>query len=62
VLGHMVESSYRRSLVLSGGDMRVFLEDPIAVALLSLALIFIVFSLAREIRDARKAKLKEIHS
>ena len=35
VLGHMVESSYRRSLVLSGGDHMIFLEDPIAVGLLA---------------------------
>ena len=34
VLGHMVESSYRRSLVLSGGDHMIFLQDPIAVGLL----------------------------
>jgi TctA family transporter len=29
----MVESSYRRSLVLSGGDHAIFLEDPIAIGL-----------------------------
>jgi len=40
----------------------IFLQDPIALGLLTLALIFIVFSLAREVRDARKAKLKEAHS
>lgn len=62
VLGHLVESSYRRSLVLSGGDPMVFLQDPIAVILLSLALIFVVFSLRREVRDMRKAKLEEAHS
>jgi putative tricarboxylic transport membrane protein len=62
VLGHLVESSYRRSLVLSGGDLMVFLQDPIAVILLSLALIFVVFSLRREIREMRKAKLEEAHS
>ena len=62
VLGHLVESSYRRSQVLSGGDPMVFLQDPIAVILLSLALIFVVFSLRREVRDMRKAKLEEAHS
>lgn len=61
VLGHMVESSYRRSLVLSGGEFRIFLEDPIAVVLLGAALFFVMFSLTREYRDARKAKLQEAH-
>jgi putative tricarboxylic transport membrane protein len=59
VLGHMVESSYRRSLVLSGGEHGIFLEDPIAVGLLLAASAFVIFSLVREFRDARKAKLKE---
>ncbi|WP_342362814.1 tripartite tricarboxylate transporter permease [Terrarubrum flagellatum] len=63
VLGHMVESSYRRSLVLSGGDHQIFIEDPIAVGFLFVAAAFVVFSLSREFRDARKskAKLKEAH-
>ena len=56
VLGHMVESSYRRSLVLSGGDHRIFLEDPIAVGLLLVSFGFIVFSLGRDLRDARRAR------
>lgn len=62
VLGHLVESSYRRSLVLSGGDPMIFLQDPIAVVLLSLALIFMIFSLRREVIEVRKNKLKEVHS
>jgi putative tricarboxylic transport membrane protein len=59
VLGHMVESSYRRSLVLSGGDMMVFLQDPICVGLLLASTCFVVYSLTREVRDARKAKLEK---
>lgn len=62
VLGHMVESSYRRSLVLSGGDYMVFLQDPIAVGFLIASLAFVIFSLSREFRDARKAKLQEVHT
>jgi putative tricarboxylic transport membrane protein len=45
VLGYLVESNLRRSLVLSGGDYRIFLEDPIAIALLSVACMFILGSL-----------------
>lgn len=69
VLGHMVESSYRRSLVLSGGDMMVFLQDPICVGLLLASICFVAYSLTREVRDvckarlekAEKAKLQEAH-
>jgi putative tricarboxylic transport membrane protein len=48
VLGELVESNYRRSMDLSGGDQSIFLEDPIAVGLLVVAVIFVVGSLARE--------------
>lgn len=58
VLGHMVESSYRRSLLLSGGDHAIFLEDPIAIGLLLASSVFIALSLFREFRDARQAKLQ----
>jgi RimJ/RimL family protein N-acetyltransferase len=33
VLGFLVESNYRRSLLLSAGDHSIFLEDPIAIGL-----------------------------
>jgi putative tricarboxylic transport membrane protein len=59
VLGHMVESSYRRSLVLSGGDHMIFLEDPIAVGLLIASVAFAVYSLTREFRETRALKLQE---
>jgi len=62
VLGHMVESSYRRSLVLSGGDHMIFLEDPIAVGLLIASAAFAVYSLSREVRDARAMKLQGVQS
>jgi putative tricarboxylic transport membrane protein len=45
VLGYLVESNYRRSLVLSGGDHSIFFEDGIAAALLIVAGVFIVTSL-----------------
>lgn len=46
VLGYLVESNYRRSLVLSGGDHFIFIEDRIALGLLSVAALFIAGSLA----------------
>jgi putative tricarboxylic transport membrane protein len=56
VLGHMVESSYRRSLLLSDGDLGIFLEDPIAIGLLLVAFGFVAFSLGRDLRDGWRAR------
>jgi putative tricarboxylic transport membrane protein len=59
VLGPLVESNYRRSLLLSGGDHGIFLEDPIAVGFLIAAVIFVIWSLVREMRDAQMERTKE---
>jgi putative tricarboxylic transport membrane protein len=56
VLGFLVESNYRRSLVLSDGDYMIFLQDPIALILLICAAAMIGFSLLREIRNIRAQK------
>jgi putative tricarboxylic transport membrane protein len=47
VLGFMVESNYRRALVLSSGDHMTFLRDPISAGLLGFAAVVIVGSLLR---------------
>ena len=52
VLGYMVESNYRRSLVLSSGDPLVFLENPISLGLLLTAAALLIYSLIRERRKA----------
>ena len=48
VLGFMVESNFRRALVISGGDWRIFVGDAISVSLLVAAAAIVVFSLRRE--------------
>ncbi len=53
VLGFMLESNYRRSLMLSGGDHAVFIEDPISLSLLLCAAALTAYSLWTEFR--RKA-------
>ncbi|MFC5068140.1 tripartite tricarboxylate transporter permease [Flaviflagellibacter deserti] len=53
VLGYMIESNYRRSLVISGGDYHIFIEDPVSVIFLSLAVLFLAGSLIREFRNRR---------
>jgi putative tricarboxylic transport membrane protein len=52
VLCPLVESSYRRSLVLAGGDHGIFVEDRICLGLLIVAALFLAFSLLRELRSA----------
>ena len=37
ILGPMIETNYRRALALSGGSHQIFVESPIALALLALA-------------------------
>ncbi|MDB5540451.1 MAG: hypothetical protein JWQ89_2178 [Devosia sp.] len=53
VLGYMIEANYRRSLVISGGDHTIFLEDPIAVVFLALSVVFLGISLVQEFRTRR---------
>jgi putative tricarboxylic transport membrane protein len=47
VLGFMVESNYRRALVLSDGDYTAFVRDPVSASLLALAAVFVAGSLIR---------------
>ena len=56
VLGNLVESNYRRSLVLSGGELSIFLEDPIAILFLTFAVLIVALSLFNEWRTAARAR------
>ena len=47
ILGYLLESAFRRSLLLSNGNMKVFFTDPISAGMLALAALFVVISLAR---------------
>jgi putative tricarboxylic transport membrane protein len=63
VLGFMVESNFRRALVLSADDYRTFLQDPISLGLLSVAVLFIVGSWLRHFAAQRKQRaLAKAHS
>jgi putative tricarboxylic transport membrane protein len=59
VLGYLIESNYRRSLLLTGGDHIVFLQDPVSLGLLIAAALFVIGSLAREVANARRAARAE---
>ena len=50
VLGFMVESNFRRSLVISGGDWSIFFKDWISITLHVASALIIVFSVRRELR------------
>lgn len=51
ILGFMVETSLRRSLVISYGSVACFYERPIALTLIILAIITLVFPIVRAVRD-----------
>jgi putative tricarboxylic transport membrane protein len=55
----MVESNYRRSLVISGGDHMIFLQDKVALGLLILTIVLLIYSIVSELRSARAAKREE---
>jgi putative tricarboxylic transport membrane protein len=52
----MIESSYRRSLVLSQGDHAIFLRDPVSAGLLAAAVLLMLASVARNWYAGRKQK------
>jgi putative tricarboxylic transport membrane protein len=55
VLGYMVESNYRRSLLISGGDHSIFVTDTVSAILLGLSAVLSAYSLWKEISDRRKS-------
>jgi putative tricarboxylic transport membrane protein len=60
VLGNLVESNYRRSLALSGGEFSIFLEDPISIVFLLLAVLIVTASLLNEWRVSTKARKERV--
>ncbi len=55
VLGFLIESNYRRALLISGGDHMTFLKDPFSAVFLALSVVFLVGSLVSQFRKRRKA-------
>jgi putative tricarboxylic transport membrane protein len=56
VLGYLVESNYRRSLVISGGDPMIFLTDKVSLTLLCLAALLTAYTLWKEVVSPLKEK------
>jgi putative tricarboxylic transport membrane protein len=59
VLGGLIEANYRRSLLLSGGDYAIFLEDPIAIGFFILAILIVTGSLVSEWRKRSKERKEQ---
>lgn len=55
VLGFMVESNFRRSLMLSGGEWSIFVKDGISIGLLVASAAIVAFSVRRELRAPKAA-------
>ncbi|MGP4064435.1 tripartite tricarboxylate transporter permease [Oceanobacillus sp. M65] len=53
ILGGMMEQAFRQSLTISNGSLTVFVQDPIALTLLIVAMLSFVFPLIRVIRSRR---------
>lgn len=56
VLGPMIEENFRRALQLSRGDLMVFLERPVSLALILMCFAIVGFSLFSARRAARRAR------
>jgi len=54
-LGFMVESNYRRSLLISGGEHSIFVTDTASAILLGLSALLSAYSLWKEISERRKS-------
>jgi putative tricarboxylic transport membrane protein len=53
VLGFMIESNYRRSMLLAGDDATIFLSDKVSLGLLVLAAVLAAYSLAQQLRKPK---------
>jgi putative tricarboxylic transport membrane protein len=54
VLGPIAESNLNRALIVSKNDWSTFVTHPISCAFLVISLAVIVYSIIKNIRDARK--------
>ena len=55
VLGSLVESNYRRSLLISSGEHSIFFTDPVSLVLLLLAAVLTLYTGWKEFSDSKAA-------
>jgi putative tricarboxylic transport membrane protein len=56
ILGSDTEQSFRRALTISNGNFATFLEKPLSLMFLVLALISLAYSIIREVKQAKKKR------
>jgi putative tricarboxylic transport membrane protein len=56
VLGYLVETNYRRSLLISGGEHSIFVTDQVSLALLVLAFGLTAYTLVKELKEGKAKK------
>ena len=54
VLGYLIESNYRRSLLISGGEHSIFVTDPVSAMLLALAALLAIYTGWKEFSGRQK--------
>ena len=59
ILGPMMEENLRRTMLLSRGDATVFFTKPISGALLAVAILLLLITLAPAVRKTRNAAFQE---
>ena len=59
ILGPLVEEYFRRALIMSRGDMTVFVTNPISGTMLAIALILVLVVVAPSIRRTREKAFQE---
>jgi len=53
ILGPIAEVNLRRSLQISGGDLGVFVENPLTITIFVLSLVSVAYPLIQRIRERR---------
>jgi len=56
VLGYLVESNYRRSLLISGGELSIFVTDKVSLGLLALAVLLTGYTAWKEFFGVKEKK------
>ncbi len=59
ILGPLMEEHFRRALLLSNGDLAIFYQSPLSIAMLSIAAVMCLVVLLPQIRRGRRAAFGE---
>lgn len=60
VLGRILETSFRKTMLISGGSLDIFLRDPVTLIVLALIVGFIIFAAVRRLRGRTPRSLAAV--